>query len=84
MDAMEYLYVYFSGYLLPVKHCDFSVLIMIFCKTVTRSSVLQVFTMNNYFSVGPDALMALNFHAHREKTPSLFSSRIINKVCLVK
>lgn len=35
--------------------------------------------MNNYFSVGPDALMALNFHAHREKTPSLFSSRIINK-----
>ncbi|XP_050776686.1 diacylglycerol kinase epsilon isoform X2 [Gopherus flavomarginatus] len=28
---------------------------------------------------GPDALMALNFHAHREKTPSLFSSRIINK-----
>lgn len=40
--------------------------------------------MNNYFSVGPDALMALNFHAHREKTPSLFSSRIINKVCLLK
>ncbi|XP_051850200.1 diacylglycerol kinase epsilon [Antechinus flavipes] len=39
----------------------------------------KVFTMNNYFSVGPDALMALNFHVHREKTPSLFSSRIINK-----
>lgn len=40
----------------------------------------QVLSMNNYFSVGPDALMALNFHAHREKTPSFFSSRIINKV----
>ncbi|NXJ44829.1 DGKE kinase, partial [Spizaetus tyrannus] len=39
----------------------------------------KVFTMNNYFSIGPDALMALNFHAHRQKTPSLFSSRIINK-----
>ncbi|XP_053152958.1 diacylglycerol kinase epsilon isoform X2 [Hemicordylus capensis] len=39
----------------------------------------KLFSMNNYFSVGPDALMALNFHAHREKSPSLFSSRIINK-----
>lgn len=40
----------------------------------------QVLSMNNYFSVGPDALMALSFHTHREKTPSFFSSRIINKV----
>uniref|UniRef100_A0AAY4AGV1 Diacylglycerol kinase n=1 Tax=Denticeps clupeoides TaxID=299321 RepID=A0AAY4AGV1_9TELE len=39
----------------------------------------KVLSMNNYFSVGPDALMALNFHTHREKTPSFFSSRIINK-----
>lgn len=42
--------------------------------------LFQVLSMNNYFSVGPDALMALNFHTHREKTPSFFSSRIINKV----
>uniref|UniRef100_A0A667XN55 Diacylglycerol kinase n=1 Tax=Myripristis murdjan TaxID=586833 RepID=A0A667XN55_9TELE len=40
----------------------------------------KVLSMNNYFSVGPDALMALNFHTHREKTPSFFSSRIINKL----
>ncbi|KAL2087125.1 hypothetical protein ACEWY4_018184 [Coilia grayii] len=39
----------------------------------------KVLSMNNYFSVGPDALMALNFHTHRENTPSFFSSRIINK-----
>ncbi|KAG7327043.1 hypothetical protein KOW79_010444 [Hemibagrus wyckioides] len=39
----------------------------------------KILSMNNYFSVGPDALMALNFHAHRKKTPSFFSSRIINK-----
>ncbi|XP_037116249.1 diacylglycerol kinase epsilon [Syngnathus acus] len=39
----------------------------------------KALSMNNYFSVGPDALMALNFHTHREKTPSFFSSRIINK-----
>ena len=44
------------------------------------SVLLQVLSMNNYFSVGPDALMALNFHTHREKTPSFFSSRILNKV----
>lgn len=44
----------------------------------------QVLSMNNYFSVGPDALMALNFHEHREKTPSFFSSRIINKVRLLE
>ncbi|MEQ2188565.1 hypothetical protein GOODEAATRI_016348, partial [Goodea atripinnis] len=47
---------------------------------LTRAYPPQVLSMNNYFSVGPDALMALNFHAHREKTPSFFSSRIINKV----
>ena len=49
------------------------------CKTHTARPP-QVLSMNNYFSVGPDALMALNFHTHREKTPSFFSSRIINKV----
>ncbi|XP_053309944.1 diacylglycerol kinase epsilon [Spea bombifrons] len=39
----------------------------------------KVLSMTNYFSIGPDALMALNFHTHREKAPSLFSSRLINK-----
>ena len=36
--------------------------------------------MNNYFSVGCDAKVVLNFHLHRESQPSLFTSRIINKV----
>jgi len=40
----------------------------------------QVFWMNNYFSVGCDAKVVLNFHLHRESQPSLFTSRIINKV----
>ena len=38
--------------------------------------------MNNYFSVGCDAKVVLNFHLHRESQPSLFTSRIINKVTL--
>ena len=39
--------------------------------------------MNNYFSVGCDAKVVLNFHLHRESQPSLFTSRIINKVTLL-
>ena len=38
--------------------------------------------MNNYFSVGCDAKVVLNFHLHRESQPALFTSRLINKVCL--
>lgn len=36
--------------------------------------------MNSYVSVGCDAQVVLNFHKHREYQPSLFTSRIFNKV----
>lgn len=36
--------------------------------------------MNNYASIGVDALVALNFHRHRESRPMLFGSRFINKL----
>lgn len=39
----------------------------------------KIYSMNNYFSIGPDALMALNFHARRQQSPGLFSSRLLNK-----
>lgn len=37
-------------------------------------------SMNSYVSVGCDAQVVLNFHKHRENQPSLFTSRIINKL----
>ena len=40
----------------------------------------QTLIMNNYASIGVDALVTLNFHRHRESRPSLFGSRIVNKV----
>eukprot|EP00008_Paramoeba_atlantica_P000890 CAMPEP_0201502056 /NCGR_PEP_ID=MMETSP0151_2-20130828/83926_1 /ASSEMBLY_ACC=CAM_ASM_000257 /TAXON_ID=200890 /ORGANISM="Paramoeba atlantica, Strain 621/1 / CCAP 1560/9" /LENGTH=398 /DNA_ID=CAMNT_0047895619 /DNA_START=600 /DNA_END=1792 /DNA_ORIENTATION=- len=36
-------------------------------------------TMNNYWSIGVDATVALSFHRKREENPGLFKSRAINK-----
>jgi diacylglycerol kinase (ATP) len=35
--------------------------------------------MNNYFGIGCDACVTLNFHNRRESMPFLFTSRVINK-----
>lgn len=37
--------------------------------------------MNNYASVGVDALVTLNFHRQRQSRPWLFAHRVINKLC---
>jgi diacylglycerol kinase (ATP) len=41
---------------------------------------LPLTVMNNYFSIGADAKIALDFHAAREKNPELFTSQAFNKI----
>ena len=36
-------------------------------------------TMNNYWSIGVDAKVALDFHRRREEKPHLFMNRTVNK-----
>lgn len=45
-----------------------------------KKSSQKLLYMNSYVSVGCDAQVVLNFHKHRENQPSLFNSRIINKL----
>lgn len=40
----------------------------------------KLVTMTNYFSVGCDALLCLNFHRQRQRKPTLFKKRSINKI----
>lgn len=39
----------------------------------------QIFVMNNYFGIGIDADLCLDFHNAREENPEKFNSRVHNK-----
>ncbi|KAL9892036.1 uncharacterized protein ACN427_007839 isoform 2-T2 [Glossina fuscipes fuscipes] len=44
----------------------------------------QIFVMNNYFGIGVDADLCLDFHNAREENPNKFNSRLHNKGYYVK
>jgi diacylglycerol kinase (ATP) len=44
----------------------------------------QIFIMNNYFGIGIDADLCLDFHNAREENPNKFNSRLRNKGVYVK
>ncbi|XP_077284863.1 diacylglycerol kinase theta isoform X2 [Arctopsyche grandis] len=44
----------------------------------------QIFVMNNYFGIGIDADLCLDFHNAREENPNKFNSRLRNKGVYVK
>ncbi|KAJ8672787.1 hypothetical protein QAD02_004047 [Eretmocerus hayati] len=45
----------------------------------TSEDNTQIFVMNNYFGIGLDAALCLDFHNAREENPNKFNSRLHNK-----
>nr|CAG4646023.1 EOG090X00MP [Macrothrix elegans] len=52
--------------------------------TVSNEDNTQIFVMNNYFGIGIDADLCLDFHNAREENPNKFNSRLHNKGVYVK
>jgi diacylglycerol kinase (ATP) len=47
--------------------------------TATTEDTTSIFVMNNYFGIGLDADLCLDFHMAREENPDKFNSRLHNK-----
>ena len=44
----------------------------------------RISKMNNYMGIGVDASIAMDFHQARERNPSFFYSRLVNKLWYFK
>ena len=53
-------------------------------RTKGKFHLLQIFVMNNYFGLGLDADLCLDFHNAREEQPEKFNSRLHNKGLVLK
>lgn len=49
----------------------------------TNEDNTEIYVMNNYFGIGIDAAVSLDFHTAREENPSKFNSRLIEKILLI-
>ncbi|XP_045468938.1 diacylglycerol kinase theta isoform X3 [Harmonia axyridis] len=52
--------------------------------STTSEDNSQIFVMNNYFGIGIDADLCLDFHNAREENPNKFNSRLHNKSVYVR
>ena len=43
----------------------------------------SIFVMNNYFGIGIDAELCLDFHKRREENPDKFNSRLVCTECFI-
>eukprot|EP01119_Soliformovum_irregulare_P017506 TRINITY_DN5223_c0_g1_i1.p1 TRINITY_DN5223_c0_g1~~TRINITY_DN5223_c0_g1_i1.p1 ORF type:complete len:636 (-),score=169.56 TRINITY_DN5223_c0_g1_i1:47-1954(-) len=48
--------------------------------TISTEERTETKVMNNYFSLGSDAAVALGFHNKRESSPEMFTSRLVNQM----
>lgn len=54
------------------------------CEGTKNEDNTQIFVMNNYFGIGLDADLCLDFHIARMENPIKFNSRLHNKGVYVK
>ena len=50
----------------------------------TNEDTTTIFVMNNYFGMGIDAELCLDFHTAREEKPDKFNSRWVGEKILIK